>query len=65
MKKGAFAWPKGQRIALAVTVMPEQWSEGKAPLLGVQGTSPKPRISLGTYGGKAHARRLMAGAASS
>jgi peptidoglycan-N-acetylglucosamine deacetylase len=58
MKKGTFAWPNGQRIAVAVTVMLEQWSEGKAPPWGVQGTSLKPgtldrgAISWGTYGGK-------------
>ena len=42
MKKGTFAWPKGQRIAVAVTVMLEQWSEGKPPPWRVQGTSLKP-----------------------
>jgi peptidoglycan/xylan/chitin deacetylase (PgdA/CDA1 family) len=65
MKNGIFAWPKGQRIAVAVTVMLEQWSEGKAPPWGVQGTSLKPgtldrgRISWGTYGGKIGVWRIM------
>jgi allantoinase len=65
MKKGNFAWPQGQRIAVAVTVMLEQWSEGKAPPWGVQGTSLKPGtldrggISWGTYGGKVGVWRIM------
>ena len=65
MKKGTFAWPKGQRIAVAVTVMLEQWSEGKAPPWGVQGTSLKPGtldrggISWGTYGGKVGVWRII------
>ncbi|MGH6676151.1 MAG: polysaccharide deacetylase family protein, partial [Xanthobacteraceae bacterium] len=65
MNKGMFGWPKGQRIAVAVTVMLEQWSEGKAPPWGVQGTSLKPgaidhgRISWGTYGGKIGVWRIM------
>jgi peptidoglycan/xylan/chitin deacetylase (PgdA/CDA1 family) len=65
MKKGTFAWPKGQRIAVAVTVMLEQWSEGKAPPWGVQGTHLKPGtldrggISWGTYGGKIGVWRIM------
>jgi allantoinase len=65
MKKGTFAWPKGQRIAVAVTVMLEQWSEGRPPPWGVQGTSLKPGtldrggISWGTYGGKVGVWRIM------
>ncbi|MGA8610939.1 MAG: hypothetical protein WB760_04350 [Xanthobacteraceae bacterium] len=56
MKKGTFAWPKRQRIAVAVMVMLEQWSEGKPPPWGVQGTLLRPgrldrgSISWGTYG---------------
>jgi peptidoglycan/xylan/chitin deacetylase (PgdA/CDA1 family) len=65
MKKGTFAWPQGQRMAVAVTVMLEQWSEGKAPPWGVQGTHLKPGmldrggISWGTYGGKIGVWRIM------
>lgn len=65
MQKGTFAWPKGQRIAVAVTVMLEQWSEGKAPPWGVQGTGLKPgtldrgRIAWGTYGGTIGVWRIM------
>jgi peptidoglycan-N-acetylglucosamine deacetylase len=65
MKKGTFAWPKGRRIAVAVTVMLEQWSEGKAPPWGVQGTSLKPGtldrggISWGSYGGKIGVWRII------
>jgi peptidoglycan/xylan/chitin deacetylase (PgdA/CDA1 family) len=65
MEKGHFAWPNGQRIAIAVSVMFEQWSEGKPPPWGVQGTSLKPGtldrggISWGTYGGKVGVWRIM------
>jgi peptidoglycan-N-acetylglucosamine deacetylase len=65
MNTGTFAWPKGQRIAVAVSVMLEQWSEGKPPPWGVQGTSLKPGtldrggISWGTYGGKIGVWRIM------
>ena len=65
MKKGTFAWPKGQRIAVAVTVMLEQWSEGKPPPWGVQGTALKPGtldrggISWGSYGGKIGVWRII------
>jgi len=65
MKKGIFAWPKGQRIAVTVSVMLEQWSEGKPPPWGVQGTSLKPGtldrggISWGSYGGKVGVWRIM------
>src|SRR6266852_4667159 len=31
-----FHWPNGKRIAVAVTVMLETWSEGKAPPYSVQ-----------------------------
>jgi|HubBroStandDraft_2_1064218.scaffolds.fasta_scaffold2109090_1 hypothetical protein len=42
MKKGTFAWLKGQRIAMAVPVMLEQWSGGEPPTGRVRGTSLKP-----------------------
>ncbi|MES2398539.1 MAG: polysaccharide deacetylase family protein [Pseudomonadota bacterium] len=35
-------WPNGKRIAVAVTVMYETWSEGKAPSYTVQATGLKP-----------------------
>lgn len=65
MHKGTFAWPNGQRVAVTVTVMLEQWSEGKPPPWSVQGTSLKPGtldrggISWGTYGGKIGVWRIM------
>ena len=65
MKKGTFAWPLGQRIAVTVTVMLEQWSEGKSPPWGVQGTSLKPGtldrggIAWGSYGGKIGVWRII------
>lgn len=72
MRKGTFAWPKGQRIAVSVTVMLEQWSEGKPPPWGVQGTPPKPGVWFASHGeiarwvldekieAETHARRLTA-----
>ena len=65
MLKRRFTWPKYQRIAITVAVMLEQWSEGKPPPWGVQGTSLKPGtldrsgISWGTYGGKVGVWRIM------
>ena len=43
MSKRPFAWPDGKRIAVAVTVMLETWSEGKAPPYGVQATPAQAR----------------------
>src|SRR5438132_13913328 len=60
-----FAWPDGKRIALAVTVMLETWSEGKAPPYGVQATPLKPGtidhggIAWGSYGGKVGVWRII------
>lgn len=36
------AWPNGNRVAVAVTVMYETWAEGKAPNYSVQATHLKP-----------------------
>jgi peptidoglycan/xylan/chitin deacetylase (PgdA/CDA1 family) len=60
-----FAWPDGKRIAVAVTVMLETWSEGKAPPYGVQATPLKPGtvdhggIAWGSYGGKVGVWRII------
>jgi hypothetical protein len=37
-----YRWPDRKRIAVAVTVMLETWSEGKAPPYGVQASPMKP-----------------------
>jgi peptidoglycan/xylan/chitin deacetylase (PgdA/CDA1 family) len=60
-----FQWPQRQRIAVAVTVMLETWSEGKAPPYGVQaspmkaGTVDLGGIAWGSYGGKVGVWRLI------
>jgi len=65
MKKGSFSWPKGERVAVTVSVMLEQWSEGKPPPWSVQGTSLEPGtldrggIAWGSYGGKVGVWRIM------
>src|SRR5438034_2702854 len=65
MTETTFQWPQGQRIAVAVTVMLETWSEGKAPPYGVQATGLKPGtvdlggIAWGSYGGKIGVWRLI------
>jgi peptidoglycan/xylan/chitin deacetylase (PgdA/CDA1 family) len=61
-----FAWPDGKRIAVAVTVMLETWTEGKPPPYGVQATALKPGtvdhggIAWGSYGGKVGVWRIIA-----
>jgi allantoinase len=58
-------WPNGKRIAVAVLVMFETWSEGKAPTYSVQATSLKSgSVNLGgsswsTYGGRAGVWRII------
>ncbi len=63
--RAAFQWPNGARIAVVVTCLLENWSEGKGPPFTVQTTALKPgtpdRASMtwGTYGGRAGAWRLL------
>ncbi len=65
MKTQTFHWPKDRRIAVAVTVMLETWSEGKAPPISVQATGLKPGtidhagIAWGSYGGKTGVWRII------
>jgi hypothetical protein len=65
MSKHPFAWPNGRRIAVAVKVMLETWSEGKPPPYGVQATPLKPGtidhggIAWGSYGGKVGVWRII------
>jgi allantoinase len=60
-----FRWPDGKRVAVAVTVMLETWSEGKAPPYSVQASPLKPGIvdlagiAWGSYGGKVGVYRLI------
>jgi len=63
--KTDLAWPNGKRIAVAVSVMFETWSEGKAPTYSVQATHLKPGTpDLGTkawstYGGRVGVWRII------
>src|SRR3974390_1450024 len=56
-KVTALVWPGGKRIAIAIAVMYEAWSEGKAPQYSVQTTSLRPEmvnlsgITWAEYGG--------------
>jgi peptidoglycan/xylan/chitin deacetylase (PgdA/CDA1 family) len=58
-------WPNGKRIAVAVAVMYETWSEGKAPAYSVQTTHLKPGApdlaghAWSTYGGRVGVWRLI------
>lgn len=59
------SWPNGKRIAVAVTVMFETWSEGKAPPYSVQATALKPGSvdyagkAWSTYGGNVGVWRIL------
>jgi allantoinase len=61
----SFSWPDGKRIAVAVAVMYETWSEGKAPPYSVQTTSLHPDtvnlsgITWAQYGGKTGVWRII------
>jgi peptidoglycan/xylan/chitin deacetylase (PgdA/CDA1 family) len=58
-------WPKGENIAVMVTIMFEVWSEGKAPPYSPMTTALKPGtldllgISWSQYGGKTGIWRFM------
>jgi allantoinase len=60
-----FAWPHQARIAVVVTCLMENWSEGKAPPFSVQTTALKPgtpdraAMTWGTYGGHVGVWRLL------
>jgi allantoinase len=59
------AWPNGKRVAVAVTVMFETWSAGKAPTYSVQATGLKPGTedfagkAWSTYGGRVGVWRIL------
>jgi allantoinase len=62
---GGFRWPNDARVAVVVTCLLENWSDGKGPPFSVQTTSLKPgtpdraAMTWGTYGGRAGVWRLM------
>ena len=64
-KDGAFNWPHGARIAVVVTCLLENWSDGKGPPFSVQTTALKAGVqdraamTWGTYGGHAGVWRLL------
>src|SRR5262245_9444593 len=65
MASNTYRWPDGKRIAVAVTVMLETWSEGKAPPYGVQASPIKAGavdlggIAWGSYGAKVGVWRII------
>jgi peptidoglycan/xylan/chitin deacetylase (PgdA/CDA1 family) len=65
MSKTNFEWPQGKRIAVAITVLLETWSDGKAAPYSIQTTSLKPGatdnsgISWGQYGGNEGLWRII------
>ncbi len=64
-RQGGFAWPDEARIAVVVTCLLENWSDGKGPPFSVQTTALKPgthdraAMTWGTYGGRAGVWRLI------
>jgi peptidoglycan/xylan/chitin deacetylase (PgdA/CDA1 family) len=60
-----FRWPHDARIAVVMTCLMENWSEGKGPPFSVQTTSLRPgthdraAMTWGTYGGHAGVWRLL------
>jgi len=64
-KHAGFEWPHRARIAVVVTCLLENWSEGKGPPFTVQttglrpGTPDRASMTWGTYGGRAGVWRLL------
>jgi allantoinase len=64
-KTKGFSWPNGARIAVVVSCLLENWSDGKGPPFSVQTTALKPdtpdraAATWGTYGGRAGVWRLL------
>lgn len=60
-----FRWPNNARMAVVMTCLLENWSEGKGPPFSVQTTSLRPgtpdraAMTWGTYGGRAGVWRLL------
>jgi peptidoglycan/xylan/chitin deacetylase (PgdA/CDA1 family) len=63
--QNGFRWPNNARIAVVMTCLMENWSEGKGPPFSVQTTSLRPgthdraAMTWGTYGGHAGVWRLL------
>jgi allantoinase len=63
--KPGFQWPNNARMAVVMTCLLENWSEGKGPPFSVQTTSLRPgthdraAMTWGTYGGRAGVWRLL------
>ena len=64
-RETAGIWPDNARTVLVVTVVVENWSEGKAPTYSPMTTTPKPGVidragvAWSQYGGRAGAWRLL------
>ena len=64
-KTGGFSWPNDARVAVVMTCLWENWSDGKGPPFSVQTTALKPgthdraAMTWGTYGGRAGVWRLL------
>src|SRR6478752_6046180 len=64
-RSNGFSWPNDARIAVVVTCLLENWSEGKGPPFSVQTTALKPgthdraAMTWGTYGVRAGVWRLL------
>lgn len=58
-------WPNGKRVAVALTVMYETWSDGKAPPYSVQATALEKGVvdhagrAWSTYGGRVGVWRIL------
>jgi allantoinase len=65
MPQQELSWPNGKRVAVAVTVMFETWSDGKAPPYSVQATALRPGSedfagkAWSTYGGRVGVWRIL------
>ena len=64
-KPSGFSWPNDARVAVVMTCLWENWSDGKGPPFSVQTTALRPgthdraAMTWGTYGGRAGVWRLM------
>ena len=64
-KSSSFSWPNDARVAVVMTCLWENWSDGKGPPFSVQTTALRPgthdraAMTWGTYGGRAGVWRLI------
>ncbi len=65
MSEASSTWPNGERVAVALTVMYETWSDGKAPQYSVQatslqsGTEDHAGTAWSSYGGRVGVWRIL------